>query len=224
MPDTPDEELVRRLLADARHDEPMPADVAGRLDGVLADLVRDEPPAARHTEGAVRLRSAHDVRRGRRRLAGAFLAAAAIVVAGVAVRSLPSSSDGDSGGSSASSAYDNEAGSDAAGGSSTDSGDSAAPSGRPAEDAVRLHRATLRADVRRAVEQHRRRFAAPSPGPTASAACPGGDVGAGTAVPALLDGTSVVLVLRPPRDGRQVADVLACGTARVLASVTVPAP
>ena len=35
---TPTEEQVRRLLADARHTEPMPDDVAARLDGVLADL------------------------------------------------------------------------------------------------------------------------------------------------------------------------------------------
>lgn len=32
---------VRRLLADARHDEPMPHDVAARLDDVLAGLVAD---------------------------------------------------------------------------------------------------------------------------------------------------------------------------------------
>lgn len=39
------EEQVRRLLADARHDEPMPADVVARLDAVLAGLAAD--PTAR---------------------------------------------------------------------------------------------------------------------------------------------------------------------------------
>ena len=49
---------VRRLLAEARHDEPMPADVAARLDGVLADLAdedaatRSEPAAGRRPRRA----------------------------------------------------------------------------------------------------------------------------------------------------------------------------
>ena len=43
---TPEQEsAVRRLLAEARHDEPIPADVAARLDRVLAGLTRDEPGA-----------------------------------------------------------------------------------------------------------------------------------------------------------------------------------
>jgi len=37
-------EAVRRLLADARADEPLPADVAARLDGVLAGLTADRTP------------------------------------------------------------------------------------------------------------------------------------------------------------------------------------
>ena len=37
---TPEQESeVRRLLAEARHDEPVPADVAARLETTLADLV-----------------------------------------------------------------------------------------------------------------------------------------------------------------------------------------
>ena len=41
---TPEQESeVRRLLAEARHDEPVPADVAARLDDVLADLTREAP-------------------------------------------------------------------------------------------------------------------------------------------------------------------------------------
>ncbi len=45
---TPEQdEAVRRLLGEARHDEPMPDSVANRLDDVLAGLVaeRAEPPA-----------------------------------------------------------------------------------------------------------------------------------------------------------------------------------
>lgn len=40
---TPAEEQVRRLLADARHTEPMPDDVAARLDAVLTDLAAEHP-------------------------------------------------------------------------------------------------------------------------------------------------------------------------------------
>ena len=41
---TPEQEsAVRRLLAEARHDAPIPTDVADRLDTVLAGLTRDEP-------------------------------------------------------------------------------------------------------------------------------------------------------------------------------------
>ena len=41
---TPEEEsAVRQLLAEARHDVPIPSDVADRLDTVLAGLSRDEP-------------------------------------------------------------------------------------------------------------------------------------------------------------------------------------
>ena len=41
---TPEQESeVRRLLAEARHDEPIPVEVGDRLDRVLAGLTRDEP-------------------------------------------------------------------------------------------------------------------------------------------------------------------------------------
>jgi hypothetical protein len=83
-----------------------------------------------------------------------------------------------------------------------------------------LHRATLSADVRRAAHAP---LASPGPSREGSFVCAPADWGPGTAVAARLDGVDAVLVLRPPADGRQVADVLECGTARVLASVTVPA-
>ena len=84
MPDddlTPEEEQVRRLLADARHTEPMPADVAARLDEVLAGLPRDAPgpgplqPAVADLDAAPapapRPHLAGRRRRGRRRSASA---------------------------------------------------------------------------------------------------------------------------------------------------------
>ena len=47
--------------------------------------------------------------------------------------------------------------------------------------------------------------------------------GIGDFFPALFDGSPAVLALRPPADGVQQADVLACDTAASLASVTIAA-
>ena len=50
-PDSPETAEVRRLLAEARLTEPMPADVADRMDDVLAGLrreIRTLPPIFRH--------------------------------------------------------------------------------------------------------------------------------------------------------------------------------
>ncbi|NPC98764.1 hypothetical protein [Nocardioides sp. zg-DK7169] len=69
------DERVRRLLHDARHDEPIPEDIATRLDRVLAQLSADEPVDAP---------SVHEIAARRRRRAGGLLvAAAAVVVASV---------------------------------------------------------------------------------------------------------------------------------------------
>ncbi len=68
---TPEQDArVRRLLADARHTDPMPGDVVARLDRVLAGLA-DEPARA---ATVVRLAD-------RRRRATRLLVAAAAVVA-----------------------------------------------------------------------------------------------------------------------------------------------
>ena len=45
MPAAPDDDALRRLLADARHTEPIPVDVASRLDDVLAGLAAPTPDA-----------------------------------------------------------------------------------------------------------------------------------------------------------------------------------
>ena len=85
----PEIDAVRRLLADARHTEPMPADVAARMDDVLADLRR----AHGRTSAPTRPESGTDpapcvaslAAQRRRRAAGLLVAAAAIVVGGVVV-------------------------------------------------------------------------------------------------------------------------------------------
>ena len=102
---TPEQEAVRRLLAESRHDGPTPPEVVARLDEALASLVAergtdplvsDEPAPARVTDLGAR----------RRRLAGVgLLAAAAVVVAGVALgQALPRSGDDTAGGGDAATA------------------------------------------------------------------------------------------------------------------------
>ena len=78
---TPEQESeVRRLLAEARHDEPIPTEVADRLDTVLADLTRDEP-------GSPGVAPVIDLaaRRRRRNAAAVLAGAAAVIVAGFAI-------------------------------------------------------------------------------------------------------------------------------------------
>src|SRR5690242_21244414 len=90
-----DDEQVRRLLAEARHTEPMPDDVAARLDGVLADL-REAPAVTPPADGLA-------ARRRRRTARNWLLAAAAVVVLGVGVNQVDwsgmSADDSDSGAS-----------------------------------------------------------------------------------------------------------------------------
>jgi len=88
-----------------------------------------------------------------------------------------------------------------------------------------LHRASLVDDVRRAVAGLPASLgSAPAPArPPASFTCGDGPWGVGSGIPARLDGTDAMLVLRPPAHRKQVAEVLQCGTGRVLASVTLPA-
>jgi hypothetical protein len=209
---TPDEELVRRLLADARHDEPMPAEVVARLDGVLDDLATERRPVTP-------LRQRRDVRR-RRWLTG-LVAAAAVVVGGITLRTAWPSGTGMSDSSSAGSA---------AADSQELPGSAAAPRddglGSKTGEVAELHLATLQADVDRAVERLRTPVAELTP-PLAPATspfvCAAADWGPGRTAAVRLDGRNAMLVLRPRADGHQVADVLECGTARVLASARVPA-
>jgi hypothetical protein len=87
------EAAVRRLLAEARHDAPVPADVAARLDEVLDGLVADEgvddlevfESDTSQAGGSGSVTQLAGVRRRRRNAGRLLLAAAAVVVGGVAV-------------------------------------------------------------------------------------------------------------------------------------------
>jgi len=87
-PLTPEQEArVRRLLAQARVEGPIPADVAARLDGVLAGLQRaserPQPESSDRPAAVVDLAA-----RRRRRASGLLVAAAAVVAVGLGVGQL----------------------------------------------------------------------------------------------------------------------------------------
>ncbi|HEY3530822.1 MAG TPA: hypothetical protein VGK78_16870 [Nocardioides sp.] len=101
---------VRRLLAESRHADPMPDEVAARMDDVLARLGA-ETPLPRDRQFGVPVGSADVVpiaAHRRRRVAGLLVAAAAVVVGGVVVAPHLSSGSGPT--STASSAQDNAGG------------------------------------------------------------------------------------------------------------------
>ena len=98
MTDQHDEyDEVRHLLGDARHDEPIPTDVADRLDRVLAQLAAGEPVPA--DGGSAERAPVVDLATQRRRARGRnlLIAAAAVVAVGVGFNqldlSMSSSSD-----------------------------------------------------------------------------------------------------------------------------------
>ena len=103
------EAAVRRLLAEARHQEPVPADIAARLDEALDGLVAAEGADdlevfESHTSGSVT--GLDGVRRRRRNAGRLLLAAAAVVIGGVAVGQVVGSTNFNGGGDDADSAAD----------------------------------------------------------------------------------------------------------------------
>jgi hypothetical protein len=228
---TPEQEsAVRRLLAEARHDEPIPTDVADRLDTVLAGLTRDEP-------GAPGVAPVIDLaaRRRRRNAAAVLAGAAAVIVAGFGIGQVidvggsdddaASSTNADSSGGRAE-AKDNS-GSDespADGSAATISPQGAAP--EATRQVLKLSSQHLARDVDDQLDNDAVQLDARNPVAAFSAVgCttppPPNKFGTGDFYPALFDGIPAVLALRPPAEGQQQADVLACDTAASLASVSI---
>jgi hypothetical protein len=222
---TPSEEQVRRLLADARHDEPVPDDVVDRLDRVLADLQGE----TRRTPEPIDLAA----RRRRRVARNLLVAAAAVVVIGVGVSRVDLSgqdADGGSADSGAASAPESAAREDNAGGDDT-------------QDLERLVRGRPLVLSSEDFDRQVRRI---SPGPLASLAeipldegysgnldkdlgdnaalawCNDPAWGAGERIKVRYDGQRGVLVLRPPSGDSRTADLFLCGETLPTRSTTVP--
>ncbi|GAW48071.1 MULTISPECIES: hypothetical protein [unclassified Nocardioides] len=243
---TPDEEQVRRLLADARHTEPLPDDVAARLDAVLADL-RDEDPSDPVPVTVVQQPADLAAARRRRRNVRSWLvAAAAVVVVGIGINQVThldvSADDSGSSADAGPAAAGNQLQSgpeDAPASSGATQDYSSMPSGAP----VRLDPDRFGAQVSRLRDTEFARVtgtagalsgsaSAESPLPDALSdrhdayedTCPTTGWGRGRAVPVRYDGRPGVLVLRPVRGDTQIVDLFLCGSDHTERSITLPAP
>ncbi len=237
------DDVVRRLLAEARHDEPMPSEVAERLDRVLAQL--GETSGASEEPAPDELAA-----RRRRRAASVLLAAAAVVVAGVGFGQLDRTSSEDlASGSRAedsmdSTTNDQEAPSAQGGGTAEGSGDSGAAAtapevaSAPAPATAKTGRAFALDSDRFGVQVERLRRTALTASADASTlssfayrsavrrgfACPPAPYGEGQLLAVRYDRAPAVLAYRLPAGETQVAELLQCGTAVILRSVTLPLP
>ena len=232
MPDEPldpeTEERVRRLLAEARHTEPMPADVADRLDRVLAGLA-DEPATVGRV---VRLADR------RRRAATLLVAAAAVVVAGVGIGGIvhqqggggSPSADSAAGGAEeaprAASRRDVRQPSDHAvqGYSASDAPTAALPI-RPqhfSDDVLRARKQTALASSMDAIEMDGRTNNVFGVVPLGRCREPGW--GTGRFVAVRYGSSPGYLVFRTPAGDTQVADLFLCGVADAVRSITLPRP
>jgi hypothetical protein len=226
-PLTPEEEEVRRLLAEARHTGPTPPEVVARLDRVLGDLAQEPDRTA----------PVIDLARRRRRVASLLVAAAAVVVVGVGLgqvmgpQSGPDSTTAGESGAQADNGLGAEQGPSKAGGEGTTSSDGPAPvTGDAQEKAglVELSRQHLAEDLtvaRRQRELNSQAYSGPrSAARAAGAACAADSWGRGRFVPVSYGGTPAVLVFRRAVGDTQVADLFLCGSEEPVRSVTLPAP
>lgn len=231
---TPEQEAVRRLLAESRHDGPTPPEVVARLDEALASLVAqrgtdplvsDEPVPAPVTDLGAR----------RRRLASVgLLAAAAVVVAGVALgQALPRSGDDTAGGGDAATA-DRE--SSLAESAQPDADDDSAAG--PAETAPESLKSTMVAPdaglptltsadptLDQQVADLREDVARYQLGSTdALGRCDLPTIGSVRRLAAQVDGQAGALVFQRPDGAAQQVAVYVCGVPEPVRTLTLPAP
>lgn len=223
----PEQEAVRRLLADARHDGPTPPEVVARLDATLDSLAAEREPATT-TAPVV------DLGARRRRMAGiGLLAAAAVVVAGVALgQGLPSRDSGSDASSAADGGMDSSQG-----GLSDDSGNSAGAesqatgpqnlkSGPAAPQAAYPTLSSDDVDLDDEVLSLRASSQASDASMSAEpeAACDLSGTGPGRRVLAQVDGAVGAVVFRRADGASQQVDLYVCGDPTAVRTLTLPAP
>lgn len=245
---TPEQqEAVRRLLAEARHTDPVPSDVADRLDRVLAQLATTEGPRVDTTSPGPVVDLA--ARRRRTRATQLLAAAAAVVVLGVGIGQVVDD-DGGSGDVDAASTADpvdrapagsaaEVAPSDDNDDNDNDGGGAVAPT--PSEVAPDDDRPTAvvplidSADFTATVLGLREADAVTSTSavtPLTAAdltsdamfVCPATVLGEGRLVPVSYAGRPSVLAYRAPTGATQTVELLQCGTGDVVRSVVIPVP
>jgi hypothetical protein len=230
--ESPEIAEVRRVLADARHTEPMPDDVAGRMDRVIARLADEAPAAAPEPSvaGTVVPIAAH-----RRHRAAALLgAAAAIVVGGVVlgqvVHPSSTSSTASENAPAANQAQSLDNGKSTGGNGSNQnlSGDDT-KSGGPGKTEIRHGRVVVRPKYfaydalqgRRLLHVH-----TPVKADDRLTRLQGCGVLAkrAHAVPAEYQNAPAALLYRRPQGGSQIVNLVVCGSTRPIRSATLPAP
>ena len=233
---SPEQEAVRRLLADARHEGATPPEVVARLDEALASLHSERSP----DRGVAEPAAVVDLGARRRRIAGiGLLAAAAVVVAGVALgQGLPGTSGGSSdagsaaGGDGATSSHDLSE--DSGGSSSGGASDSQemAPQAKQSPRAVPTISTSDPALAERLVDlepvagARRRAFGSTDESQAASpydAFCMLG-IGPGRRIAADVDGQPGVLVYTPPSGDAQEVRIYVCGDGEAVRSLFLPLP
>lgn len=240
------QEAVRRLLAEARHDEPLPGDVAARLDGVLAQLATEgpravDPPEPAGPPGAVVVDLAA---RRRRRVAGLLGAAAAVVVLGVGVDQVVDRTGSGGRGDSATSADtdDNAPAADSGAGAQPEGATSGAGQptlpqdesqpefeSRPTATVPRIGSVDFKATVLRlrgapAVSSYSltQSLGADQLTTESMFVCPPTVLGPGELVPVSYVGSPAVLAYRPPTGETQTVELLQCGSGMVVRSIVIP--
>ena len=227
--DPADDERIRRLLADARHIEPMPEAVVARLDRVLSGLSDDR---TERTERADRAEVVDLMARRRRTVGQLLVAAAAVVAVGFGITQVLPDLGGSSGGDAAQEATAGGAAADSAEGGdgeafvdpeSAPEAPSDGTSSGAAKSTFKIRSDEFGPDVRRARNQLEGGSAAlveyPAEGCLAVSVEPGSEVVATT-----YDAAPAALVLRPPSGDVQVVDLYLCGDVEPRRSITLTAP
>lgn len=220
------EARVARLLADARHDEPIPDDVAARLDQVLAGMSSEHVPGPDEQYAPVVDLAA----RRRRRAATLLVAAAAVIVAGVGIGQVVGSDDDAADGGSSSAADRAEEGAGQAGPATKPDALSESELealGEPARVTTR----SFAADVRRLQDRAGLSNAGSAmvsgddlTAPRVDFACGPTMLPAGKLIAVQYNGSPAVLVYQRPVGETQVVDLVQCSSGETLRSTTLPLP